>query len=120
MTTMADQIVSLERLYDALIKIDSTLQRKLRSKRINDFIIEKVNLGLNPRKIFYGDKEWVNIETCLNRIVATNIMLYPPGIPIKAIGESIKENDINFIKEYKEKLQGIKLSDEKILIEVIR
>lgn len=120
MTTMADQEETLDKLKEALISIDSQLQIQSRRESINSFITEKISLGLNPRKIFYSPKEWIPLEECLNQVVAKNIMLYPPGIPIVAIGEQIKASDIKFINEFKDKLQGIKIVDENILVEIMR
>ena len=48
------------------------------------------------------------------------MMLYPPGIPIVAIGEKIAKEDIKLINEFRDKVQGIKLVDDKIFMEITR
>jgi len=82
--------------------------------------IEEISYGYNPRDVFYREKEWLSIEKCLQRIVSKNIMLYPPGIPIVAIGETISEEKLQLILRYKNKLQGVKREGNQLLIEVIQ
>lgn len=118
MTTMADQRSTLLKLQKALVSIDDSLKIQSKTKSMNSFITEKISLGYSPRKIFYADKKWVSIAECMDKIAARNVMLYPPGIPIIAIGERIKEQDIKLIIELKDKLQGIKKVDMEIFIEV--
>lgn len=120
MTTMADQKDSLDRLRQALIEIDSTLKGQARPRSMNSFITEKISLGKNPRSIFYSEKCWMKLSKCQDRVSSKNIMLYPPGIPIMAIGEKVKEQDILFIQRLKNKLQGIRLIDDEIWIEVTK
>ena len=120
MTTMADTHISLMKLQEALLKIDMSIQKSGERKAIKPFIIDKISLGENPRKIFYSQKEYLEINQCTGYISTKNIMLYPPGIPIVAIGERITEQNIDFINKFKDRLQGIKLVDNKILIEITK
>lgn len=120
MTTMADTKESLRLLERALIEIDTELEIIELEKETQRVQVEEISYGNNPRDIFYREKEWLSIEKCLQRIVSKNIMLYPPGIPIVAIGETISEEKLKLILRYKDKLQGVKREDNQLLIEVIR
>lgn len=118
MTTMADHAQTLSRLEQALKEIDSELEKCVHIGRSNNFLEDKVILGTSPRKIHYGQKNWKTIEECINKKSAQNIMLYPPGIPILCLGEAIEERHIEIIKCFKNKLQGIKVIDEVIYLNV--
>ncbi len=120
MTTMADQKATLDQLKKALLSIDSKLTKQVKRNSINSFIKQKITLGNNPREIFYSEHEWVHIDECLKRVSAKNIMLYPPGIPIVAIGEMITVDDIMFINKFRDKLQGIKIIDHEVYLEVTK
>ena len=120
MTTMADNRQTLEALTTALCEIDCDLVQVEKRKPINPYVLEKISLGRNPRDIYYSEKEWIRLEESINRIASKNIMLYPPGIPIIAVGEKVKAESITFIKQFNEKLQGIKVIDNQIVIEVVK
>lgn len=119
MTTMADQKESLGKLQEALLKIDANLKRLEKSRSMNSPMKQKITLGNNPREIFYRKHQWSSLKDCFNKVSAKNIMLYPPGIPIVAIGEMITVQDMEFIDRFKDKLQGIKLLDHEVLLEVV-
>ena len=58
---------------------------------------------LSPREAFYGQKEVVSFEESSGRIAGESIMIYPPGIPIIALGEVISEDVISYIRYIKAK-----------------
>ena len=120
MTTMADNYNTLVQLKRALVIIDKNLIIKTPKSNIYISMNEKISLGKNPRKVFYNEKEWINLEDSIGYVAAKNIMLYPPGIPIVAIGEMINESDIQFIKAVSDKLQGIKKENNHILLQVVK
>ncbi|MBP3886329.1 MAG: aminotransferase class I/II-fold pyridoxal phosphate-dependent enzyme [Cellulosilyticum sp.] len=120
MTTIADQKMSLAKLKEALIRLDQMVEKQGTQKSINSFMKQKITLGNNPRRIFYSNKQCLHIKECLNRVSAKNIMLYPPGIPIIAIGEVFTKEDIILLNDFKEKIKGIKIIDNEIFLEVVQ
>lgn len=54
-------------------------------------------LGMIPREAFFAQKESVPFAESLGRIVAEQIMFYPPGIPILAPGDVIDEASLAYI-----------------------
>ncbi len=119
MTTMADTRDTLNRLEQALRYIDTCLQYRPMYEGINNFMSREIILGESPRQIHYGEKVWENLRQCVGKKSANNIMLYPPGVPIVCIGETIEEKHIHMIHRFKGKLQGIKKSENEILLHVI-
>ena len=119
MTTMADNSSNMTRLRIALEEIDKELEVGKSNKGINNFIVSDIIKGFSPRKIYYSDKAWVGIKDAITRKSAKNIMLYPPGIPLVCIGELIEQQHIDLIYYFKDKLQGIQLIDDEILIYTI-
>lgn len=120
MTTMADQKDTLSRLETALLMIDASIHLKEARPSVYSFIGSEISCGRNPREIYYKDKEWVSIQNSKERISVNNIMLYPPGIPLICVGESINEKAIHMIIRFKDKMQGIKVVDNELLIEVCK
>lgn len=118
MTTMADTRETLHRLEQALTYIDSCLEYRPMHEGINSFMNHEIMLGECPRKIHYGEKTWESLEKCIGKRSANNIMLYPPGIPIICIGEVIQEKHIHIIRRFRNKLQGIKVLDNEILVHI--
>lgn len=118
MTTMADNKETLMRLQQALLFIDKKIQYNSSRRSINDFMDHEVSIGKNPREIFYKNKEWVAIEACVGRTASKNVMLYPPGIPIVCIGETIKEDHRELMIRFKDKIQGVKHEEDTIFLEV--
>lgn len=47
--------------------------------------------AIPPRTAFFGEKEWVPIETSKGRICAQSVAPYPPGIPVVNPGERIDD-----------------------------
>lgn len=119
MTTVADTNESLRELVGALIEIDSSLNHaNASSVSVNDFMEQEITIGKNSRKIHYSDKCYCRIEESLGKTAAKNVMLYPPGIPIVCIGETIGEKHISLIEQFKSKVQGIKLKQDVIYINI--
>lgn len=119
MTTMADTRETLHRLEQALRYIDSCLQYNPTYEGINSFLTNEVVIGESPRRIYYSEKKWEDLDQCTGKKSAKNIMLYPPGVPIICIGEVIEAKHIHMIRRFKDKLQGIKVVDNEILLHVV-
>ncbi|WP_054743072.1 aminotransferase class I/II-fold pyridoxal phosphate-dependent enzyme [Cellulosilyticum ruminicola] len=119
MTTMADTRETLHRLEQALKYIDSCLQYTPVYESINSFLNNEVVVGESTRSIHYSEKKWEVLDKCDGKKSAKNIMLYPPGIPIVCIGEVIQAKHIYMIRRFKNKLQGIKVVDNEILLHIV-
>ena len=66
---------------------------------------------LSLRGAFYSPKERVSINKSLNRVAASAVTPYPPGIPLILPGETLTESHIEKLKKYREKgteVNGIK------------
>ena len=118
MTTMADQRETLERLEHALLMIDRYLEPTKSKESVNKFMKAGIVEGKNIRNIFYGKKKWIGLETSLGKIAADNIMLYPPGIPIVCIGETIETKHIDLIIRFRDRVQGIQTFEKRLFIQI--
>jgi len=120
MTTMADNKTTLCTLEIALIDIDTTLESGNCDYNVGHFLNYQISEGRNVRQIYYAEKEWLPISICEGKIAASSIMLYPPGIPVICIGETLNHDYIQLIYDFKEKLQGIRRLENSILLEVVK
>lgn len=55
---------------------------------------------MQPFEAFEGKKTKVKIDDAVGRVSASNIVPYPPGIPLIMLGEIIEKETINMIKYY--------------------
>ena len=119
-TTLADNKKTLDIIEKTLRIIDKKIthsENNLQQHHIFNFSITQ---SKHLREIHYGQKEWINIKKCKGKIITNTIMLYPPGIPIICMGEILTSEHIKLIYKFKEKFQGIKLMDKKILLQVVK
>ncbi len=146
MTTMADSKDGLEYLTKSLIEIDTHLSQKYNNNQIYRHITRNNNMsidiktdinnneviaiknikssavvqGLSPRVIYNTEKKWIRIDEANEKVSAENIMLYPPGVPLICIGETISKDSISMIKLLKDKMQGIKVIDNIVYVYVVK
>lgn len=99
MTSVCDSKEGLERLYDALIEIDSDLQ--IKDNRIIRFSNIPNRKVMIPKEAGAKERKAVNFQEAEGKISADFIYLYPPGIPLVVPGEKISAGVIEKIKEYK-------------------
>lgn len=105
-----------ERLYDILKGINM-IEFRQNSISLMDYGIPKAEIL--PYEVINRKTEVVHLESCLGRICAENIVPYPPGVPIIAMGELIDKNSLDIIKHYKEigtDILGIKNNKIKVVI----
>lgn len=114
MSTVADDEKSLEELKRALVQIDNMLAEGSSSIQPYQYINQTYTLGGSPREVYFNNKDWVNIESCMGQVCGKNIMLYPPGIPLVCIGEVIKEEHIELIMKVKDKALGIRQKNNQV------
>ena len=119
MTTMADNRKNMGVLRRALEEIDRDLEWSKSRGHMNNLFLNEIAEGISPRTIHYSNKVWMKGAEIVGRKSAKNIMLYPPGIPLVCIGEVINERHMNLIERFKDKIQGIKLVNNEVLICII-
>jgi len=122
--TYMDSQENLDRLADALLEIDESLEKNrlaeeasessvemVREKTFvtigkpeenNCWIWEQPDIRKKPSEAANLPSESLLLEQCEGRISAEFIYLYPPGIPIVTPGECITEMILNQIFYYKE------------------
>lgn len=122
--TYMDSQENLDRLADALLEIDESLEKNrlaeeasessvemVREKTFvtigkpeenNCWIWEQPDIRKKPSEAANLQSESLLLEQCEGRISAEFIYLYPPGIPIVTPGECITEMILNQIFYYKE------------------
>jgi arginine decarboxylase len=121
MTSLVDTQKELEYLEKALIAIDLKLSHQemyapIHSQLYQEAFKETIPLVKSPREVYFSDTEKVSIEKANQRVLAKNIMLYPPGIPLFMMGQRLRENEIETIKKYKEQLLGLEEEKNSILV----
>lgn len=87
-----------KRLYDILKKCNLN---DLKKKELSLVQYDIPKAQIMPYEVIDKEKEFVRLEECLGRISAENIVPYPPGIPILAMGELIDKESLDIIKYYK-------------------
>ena len=122
--TYMDSQENLDRLADALLEIDESLEKNRlaeeasessvemvrekafatigKPKENNCWIWEQPDIRKKPSEAANLPSESLLLEQCAGRISAEFIYLYPPGIPIVTPGECITEMILNQIFYYKE------------------
>ncbi|PHV69382.1 amino acid decarboxylase [Sporanaerobium hydrogeniformans] len=120
MTTLADDKQTLGLLKESLFEIDGSLVKSPIITTNNDFLGMNIVEGMSPRDVFYADKEWCQLGSCEGKKIARHIMLYPPGVPIICLGETINFRNIMYIEKLQDKLQGIKKENKVLYLEVLK
>lgn len=118
MSTMADDKESLYQLKEALLEIDRSLVEGRQKIKPYRYITYQSALGKSPRDVYFSKTVWMDIGKCIGKVCSKNIMLYPPGIPIVCIGESIQNHHIEIINEVKNNILGIKKQEDTICLNV--
>ena len=90
-----DDFNKLKIALDELLKENNSVQNI--GYKINNDIPQ---MKFTPREAYYMDRE--NVELCKAnfRIAATNISVYPPGVPIVVMGEIITSDIIDSLLNY--------------------
>lgn len=57
---------------------------------------------IEPGNVLKAPKKWIGIDDSVGCISATNIIPYPPGIPIVMMGEKIEKDCLSIVKYYME------------------
>lgn len=84
-------------LYEALVKCD---ENKLRFKEEDFYITDIPKMKFMPYEIIEKEIEELHLDKANGRVVAENIIPYPPGVPMLISGEVIENKHIEYIKNY--------------------
>lgn len=114
MTSIADTKEGFLMLYEALEKIEHSIQlkEKLEKKQISFFVPQ---MKYTPFEAFSKQKEACILKNSVGKICAQSIIAYPPGIPIAVEGEAITDELLCLIKQYQKEeicLMGIEKRNE--------
>lgn len=100
--SIGDDEESINRLVEAL----KDISRNHACGIIDESFVEMPPIGelvLSPRDAFYAKKEIVSLEESSGKIAGESIMIYPPGIPLIALGEIITDEVIEYIRYIQQK-----------------
>jgi arginine/lysine/ornithine decarboxylase len=117
--SLGDTAESIEKLINALKDISATTRNRT-IKRVQQEMPPIGNQVFSPRQAFYAKKAIVILEESIGKVAGESIMIYPPGIPLIALGEIItselidyiayiKKEDVNFASSYDQNLESIKV-----------
>lgn len=108
-TTIADQEEGFLRLSNAIKELDDVLwdeiseddlqvnKKNKEESRLFDIIKEKASIL--PADVINRKSECIELIKAEGRIAATNISVYPPGIPVVVMGEILSECLISYINK---------------------
>jgi arginine/lysine/ornithine decarboxylase len=74
---------------------------ELKQKRLGLLHYNIPEMKIMPYETIDMEKEYVDLSSCLGRVSAENIVPYPPGVPILAIGELIDKRSLEIINYYR-------------------
>lgn len=89
-----------EIVYLKNILLDFKYDIKEEKKEYKDNKYEDIYEEVNFKEVLESNTVKVNLKDSIGRIVANNIIPYPPGIPLLVIGERILEKHINSIETF--------------------
>ena len=106
---LGDDHESIERLVFAFKDLSKRFFGKKEQIATYPIPLHNPELKKDPRDAYYSVKEYVPIMDCVGRTMAESIMVYPPGIPILAPGETVTKEIIDYLLMLKE--QDSKFTD---------
>lgn len=105
-TGIGDNSENIERLYEALHKIDN--KSEILNRRTSFYKANKPRTCLNIKDAYYSKKKNIKLRESSGKISGEMVVPYPPGIPILLPGELITDEILENIKVIKE--NGITIS----------
>lgn len=109
LTSVMDSREGFDRLVNALLEIDESLQNG--EQKIQDYIFTNSNLVVKNQqkcviwKAIEENWEFISLQESRGRVSVEYAYLYPPGIPLLVPGEEISEDFL--VQEERLKKQGI-------------
>ncbi|MDD3570065.1 MAG: aminotransferase class V-fold PLP-dependent enzyme [Lachnospiraceae bacterium] len=99
MTSVSDTQDGFDRLRNAIIDIDKTLDTIEKRKNVS-FVFPKPVVKVSPRIAFYSKSTDVCLKDSIGEISAEYVIPYPPGIPLISPGEKITAQIVNTLDKY--------------------
>ena len=96
--THRDTAMDLEKIYQLAKQISAQLSPILSGHTFPPLppIPERV---LSPRKAFFSPMETMPLAQAAGQIIGENLFLYPPGVPILAVGERIDKVSLEYLAQ---------------------
>lgn len=98
MTTLLDTKSNFDRLINALLDIDKTLNNEEKSYKL---YYELPEMKFTSNKTRDKDKKTVRLKDALGKVSGEYIWVYPPGIPLLVPGEIISTEMIDYLQNIK-------------------
>jgi len=99
MTAFCDTKEGFKRLLDALFAIDLHCGEKEEKALLATELYERQKKRLEIYEALEKENESVRLEDAVQRVVASTISLYPPGIPMFVPGEVLSQRGIKMLEE---------------------
>lgn len=123
MTSICDTKEGFERLLQALLEIDATLERSLECESVvNIYHIPKLEQVMTSYEAFQCRYEKTPITKANGKVSAEYVYLYPPGIPIVVPGEKITQELINGLEECEKaglSIKGLKDPEKNSVLTIV-
>ncbi len=94
----------LNRLYLALENIEkmSTSRKNKVKPSENSVFLKLSQIRFTPRFAYYSDGEFIQLREAANRIAASSVTPYPPGIPVLVPGQLITPEIVEALSRYRD------------------
>jgi arginine/lysine/ornithine decarboxylase len=116
MTSIADSPKALKRFGKAIKELDSHYERKFVEKLPTVGTATPV-VAMTPRKVFYSDTARVDMQESIGKICAESVCVFPPDIPVVAVGQVITAEHIDTVRAlYKAGVSIIGVEDNKLSV----
>lgn len=121
-TGICDDLSQIQRLYESLKEIDSSISYKEKTCDAAEFELTRNDRAMSVYEAQKSESVPVKIEEAQGKVSGEFLYLYPPGIPLLVPGEVISHKLISQVKEFKKMNMNIKgLADmENKYIKVIK
>lgn len=116
MTSICDTEEGFARLGDALLKIDKSLNEKMKCPVVTKYLLPASCMSIYCAEI--GEGKFTCLDQSIGKISREFVYAYPPGIPIIVPGEMINGEIVRQIKKSEEMGMGMKSSFGKLPDEI--
>ncbi len=119
MTSCADTEDGYQRLDQALRKVESGIEEHVKLPYIQNMPVLSGKINMVPGVAWNENTETVRLDQAVGRIAGEYVTVYPPGIPTLVPGESIGEQQVNYLRACIETgltVYGIEGNDMKIQV----
>lgn len=100
-TGICDDLSQIQRLYESLKEIDSSISYKEKTCDAAEFELTRNDRAMSVYEAQKSESVLVKIEEAQGKVSGEFLYLYPPGIPLLVPGEVISHKLISQVKEFK-------------------